>query len=318
VADPSHSVAIVRKLWRYARHRTVAGTIYTIRNPWVLLRRHGTIELTDGAKLPFREENKAAVLRIAFFALDTGVRFGAGAGAWTVDPEVRVIGTPGGVRFLTEGFDPTIFVETFLSDVHFVDFDFRGRAVVEGGAFVGDTGLYYAQRGASVYSFEPDPRSYALAQRNLELNPSLAGSIRLRNWAIGRDGSVDFPIAPGGSGSASLQYPSRELARIRSVSIGTILSEFRLEQPYLLHLDIKGEEFGVVEDDAVGRFERLRIEYSPYLGRGAEAGSRSLERLIERVRQLGFTEVRVMKHNALRYDLREHGTLDARKSVASP
>ena len=313
MTDPGRSASELLRILRYSRSRTVEGDIYGLRNPSVLLRRSGTLELTDGTKLPFRPENKSAALKLALFALDNGVRFGRSAGTWRVDPEVRVIETPAGLRFLAESFDPTIFAETFLYDVHFVDFDLRDKVVVEGGAFVGDTALYYAQQGATVYSFEPDPRSFELARRNLELNPELGRSVTLTNWALGRDGEVDFPVAAGGGGSVSSRTTGAGRVRVRSAGIGTILDAFHIARPYLLHLDIKGEEFAVVADDRLASFERLRIEYSPYLGPRTGIGGRSLEGLLGRLTQLGFEEIRVFKHNHLRYDLRNHGTIDARK-----
>ena len=251
------------------------------------------------------------------FALDNGVRWGRDPGTWRIDAELRVVETPTGLRFLTESFNPTIFAETFLNDVHFVEYDLRGKVVVEGGAFVGDTALYYAQKGATVYSFEPDPGSYELARRNLELNPDLSRSVILNNWALGRDGEVDFPVAAGGSGGSLLATPRSKYLRVRSVGIGTILSEFRLADPYLLHLDIKGEESRVLEDASLARFQRLRIEYSPYLRAKHGADDASLPHMLERLDRLGFREVRVFKHNRFRFDLRDHGTIDARKNSAS-
>lgn len=315
--DPGRSVANLLRVLSYLRTRTVEGDVYSLRNPWVLWKRSGTLELTDGTRLPFRPENKAAVIGLAMFALDHGVRWGHDVGTWRIDPELRVVETPSGLRFLTESFDPTIFAETFLSDVHFVEFDLRGKVVVEAGAFVGDTALYYAQKGATVYSFEPDPASCELARRNLELNPQLSRSVTLNNWALGRDGEIDFPVAAGGGASSSLVAPGMRYARVRSVGIGTILNEFRLADPYLLHLDIKGEEAAVLADDSLARFERLRIEYSPYLHAkdGTDVGS--LRRILERLDGMGFREVRVYKHNSLRYDLGNHGTIDARKLISS-
>ena len=305
------------KVLGYLRSRTVEGDVYSLRNPWVLWKRSGTLEFTDGTRFPFQAENKTAIVNLAMFALDNGVRWGRDAGTWRIDPELRVVQTPSGLRFFAESVDPTIFTETFLNDVHFVEFDLRGKVVVEGGAFVGDTALYYAQKGATVYSFEPDPGSCELARRNLELNPDLARSVVLRNWAIGRDGEVDFPVAARGSGGSTLAAPGARSVRVRSVGIGTILSEFRLADPYLLHLDIKGEEARVLEDESLARFQRLRIEYSSYLHAKNGGGDGSLRHMLERLDRLGFGDVRVFKHNRFRFDLRDHGTIDARRKITS-
>ena len=60
-------------------------------------------------------------------------------------------------------FDPLIFSETFLADIHFSNFDLKNKIVIQAGGFIGDTALYYSSRGAKVFSFEPDINSYQLA-----------------------------------------------------------------------------------------------------------------------------------------------------------
>jgi len=54
----------------------------------------------------------------------------------------------------------------------------------------------------------------------------------------------------------------------------------------------------------------VRIEYSSYL-----LGRRDLgpDTLIHRLRALGYRDIRVFKHNHLRYRLKKHGTLLAVK-----
>lgn len=316
--EPGRRLADVLKILTYSGHRTVEGDRYSLRNPWALLARTGSLEFSDGSRLPFNAGNRSSVERVVMFALENGVRFGKSPGSWRIDPAGQVIETPSGLRFVFESVDPTIFAETFLQDVHYTDFDLQGRTVVTGGAFVGDTALYHAQKGATVFALEPDPRSFGLAQRNLALNPDAAKSITLRNWAIGHDGWVAFPLIPEGSGGSSLGSLARDHVRVRSVSLQTILSEFSITAPYLLDLDIKGQEFCLLEDDALGRFERLRIEYSPFLRSKDDSCERSLARLLERLGQLGYHDVRVFKHNALRYDLQSHGTIDARRSRGAP
>ena len=312
MTDRIYYLPIFRRLWRYARTSTRDGEIYSVRNSWVLLRRAGTIELTDGTKLPFDASTKSDVVRVMMFALDYGAHFGEGDAEWRLDIPAHLLRTPDGIRFLLESLNPGIFAETFLDQIHFVDFDLTGKVVVEGGAYVGDTALYYAQRGATVHSFEPDPRTFALAERNIALNPELSGRIHLHNWAIGKDGEISFPMAKGDSGSSSVHDTAPEYARVRSVSVQTILKECGIERPYLLHLDIKGEEAMVLGDAAVSAFERVRVEYSPYL-LAKTVHQPTLRELLDRLRELGFAQVRVFKHIRSRFSLEKYGTIDAKK-----
>lgn len=300
------------KLVYYGMVPTIDGTRYTVRNPFALLKDSGVIELTDGARLHFDRESKKKMIEVIAFALTEGVRFGSSAGKWKILAD-NIIETPQGLKFYLESFDSTIFGETFLYDAHFVEFDLRDKTVIEAGAFVGDTALYYASKGATVYSFEPDAWSYELAVRNIALNAKSSSQITLRNYAIGHDGEMDFPVGLNGTGVPSTTDLRRGPGRVRSVSVASILKEFNIDEPYLLHLDIKGEEFKVVREPVVSKFKRVRIEYSPYLRAETDVRRRDLDVLLRRLRDSGFEHIRIFKHNDGRYDLSRHGTIDARK-----
>ena len=80
--------------------------------------------------------------------------------------------------------------------------------------------------------------------------------------------------------------------------------------PFLLDLDIKGYEFTVIEDASIEKFQRIRIEYSPYL---LNSKNETLDYLLNKLKNYGFNKVRIYKHNNLRFDLMNHGTLEAEK-----
>ncbi|MEM3753854.1 MAG: FkbM family methyltransferase [Candidatus Micrarchaeaceae archaeon] len=163
---------------------------------------------------------------------------------------------------------------------------------------------------ARVIAFEPDPNSFKIAKENISLNPDLAERITLVNYAIGRDGIVEFPVHDDSSGSSIYENTKADKVKVRSVSISTILKEFNIASPYLLDIDIKGAEFEVIEDPSLSKFSRIRIEYSPYL---LNDPSKSLQYIIQKLNNYGFNKVRIWKHNSLRFDLQNHGTIDAEK-----
>ncbi len=297
--------------WCKLNSETIEGKKYTIENPWVIFRKSGVIKLTNGDKYEFNRNNKKEMLRIILFALDNGVTFNNKEEGWKLDDQNGIIETPTGIRFDIRSFDNLIFSETFLYDIHFVEFDLVGKTVIQGGGFTGDTALYFASRGAKVYSFEPDPNSFNLAINNIKLNPHLQKNIVMKNYAIGKDEIIKFPVNPAGSGGSSLYNSHKgQVADVRSVSIKTIMSEFNIEEPYLLDLDIKGSEFDVINDNAIKNFEILRIEYTTKIGEKI-IGERNY--LINKLKEYGFNMIRIYKHNILRYDLCNHGTIEARK-----
>ncbi|WP_048816748.1 FkbM family methyltransferase [Caldisphaera lagunensis] len=204
--------------------------------------------------------------------------------------------TPNGLKFYIENFDPLIFSETFIYDIHYSD-NLNGKIVIQAGGFTGDTALYYASKGARVYSFEPDPINYELALKNISLNPHLAQNIIMKNYALGKDEIIDFPITGTGFSSA-YNLNTGKTTKVRSISITQIIKEFNITDPYLLDLDIKGKEFEVINDESLSLFRKVRIEYSPDL-----VG----------LKDYGFKSIRVFKHNCLNYDLHYHGTIEATK-----
>jgi FkbM family methyltransferase len=76
--------------------------------------------------------------------------------------------------------------------------------VLDIGAFVGDTALYYAERGAYVVVAEPLPNNYKTMMKNLGLNPDLKPRIVPINAAVaGRDGFMDVKYSGEIYGGAS-------------------------------------------------------------------------------------------------------------------
>ncbi|QGA68535.1 FkbM family methyltransferase [Sulfolobus sp. E11-6] len=272
-----------------------------------LLKRKGYFITKEGYKLKFNETNKKDVFQLLLLNLFHGVVFQDKEGYWRVDSEKGIVILPNGLKFKIRNFDSLIFAETFLYDIHY-DNNLNGKIVVQGGGFIGDTALYYASKGAIVYSFEPDPISFNIALENISLNPELSKRITMINYAIGRDGMVKFPVNPAGSGPSSIYHTEgMKTIEVRSVSISTILKEFDISEPYLLDLDIKGAEFDVIDDPSVSKFHKVRIEYSSIL----VGKDRNI--LINKLKEYGFKEIRIYKHNCGIYDLHDHGVIEAIK-----
>jgi FkbM family methyltransferase len=174
---------------------------------------------------------------------------------WRVDWQNKILILPNGLRFYLYSVDPLIFSETFIHDIHFVGFDLKDKVVVDVGAFVGDTALYYANFGAIVYAYEPNPVNFYWLKKNIELNPHLKDRIKIFNEAVGKDEEIEIPIGGNINGGFSIYSPAKEKTlRIKSVSLRKILEENNLNNPYLLKADCKGCEYYIIEDDAISKF----------------------------------------------------------------
>jgi len=175
---------------------------------------------------------------------------------WRVDWENKILILPNGLRFYLYSVDPLIFSETFIHDIHFVGFDLKDKVIVDVGAFVGDTALYYASLGAVVYAYEPHPINFYWLKKNIELNPHLKDRIKIFNEAVGKDEEIEIPIGGNINGGFSIYSPVKEKAlRIKSISLRKILEENNLDSSYLLKADCKGCEYYIIEDDAISKFE---------------------------------------------------------------
>jgi len=279
------------------------------RNLINLYKKNGHLKCPNGFIFNFNSTNAEYVKKLFEFCIIYGVKFSDERGLWNYKD--GIITTPQGIKFKIDMFDPLIFSETFLSDIHFSDFNLENKLVVQAGGFIGDTALYYAYRGANVYSFEPDINSFNLALENIKLNPELSNRIVMKNYAIGKDEIIEFPInSKGSGGSSAYSLNGKKTSKVQSVSIKTILEKFSINDPYLLDLDIKGKEFVVIKDKSISEFKMIRIEYSTSID-DKRIGERL--QLIEKLKEYGFNKIRIFKHNELRYDLTDHGTIEATK-----
>jgi hypothetical protein len=101
-----------------------------------------------------------------------------------------------------------------------------GKSVVDVGAFIGDTAIYFSVKGArTILAFEPDPRSFELAKENLARND--IKNVRLYNTGIkenlaeivGLVGKVDLlkMDCEGCEHSAILSMSDKELSTIEKI-----------------------------------------------------------------------------------------------------
>ena len=123
-----------------------------------------------------------------------------------------------------------------------------GRVVVDVGANVGDSVVYFARRGAiHVYGFEPDVVTYNAALRNIELN-------HLDNVTVTR-AAVTGPIGAAPAGSQEMSFAD-VLDQVRSSHPGV---------PIVCKIDCEGCEYSLFADslqaESVDQVSQVMIEY---------------------------------------------------------
>ena len=224
---------------------------------------------------------------------------------------------PDGTLLTLESFDSVVLAETWLYDVHFLGFDLDNWFVLDIGAYIGDTALYYAKRGAFVVAIEPLPSNYNVMLRNIELNSNLKSRIVPMNIAVsGEDGFVELGYSASVNGNASIYNARKFKSKVKSMRLSTLvkeiigmgidLSRFRIR---VLKMDCKGCEYDVIGETNVLRlFDIIKLEYSGYLR------SKTYHELKNTIEALGF-KCRNWAHNeiALRIGLDKHGVLTCMK-----
>ena len=147
----------------------------------------------------------------------------------------------------------------------FGDYDFldvKDKVVVDIGASIGDTPVYFALRGAkNVIAFEPFPKIFELARRNVEEN-GLQDKIVLVNAGCGYDGKVRVREDVETDAGTKLVDHSVGM-EIPVYSLNTIIRMFNIEGA-VLKVDCEGCEydlFRTATNESLSKFNQIMIEY---------------------------------------------------------
>jgi FkbM family methyltransferase len=154
------------------------------------------------------------------------------------------------------------FEETFIKEVY-KWLNFKGKEVVDVGAYVGDSAIYFALNGAKhVYAFEPYPFSWRIASRNISLN-NLEKKITLLNEAVGGESKVIY-VDEKYPASADEELKEFEKGKkIRVTTLEEIVKRFRLKNA-VLKMDCEGCEYNSIintTNEILRRFNQIIVEY---------------------------------------------------------
>jgi FkbM family methyltransferase len=177
-------------------------------------------------------------------------------------------------------------VETFVRgdyEVPEVLSGLKGRDVIDVGANVGDTALYFVLNGArKVIAVEPLPNVARCAEENLKLN-GITDEVKVINAALG-SGPVSVPCdydlwSSIGFSTLSGSGP----CKVPGVTLSDLLD--MIDDPYLLKMDCEGCEAQVIFGPERGRlrtFEHIIFETHPHIT------GVSNEKLLASLKELGF------------------------------
>jgi len=148
--------------------------------------------------------------------------------------------------------------------------DVKEKRVLDAGASIGDTAVYFALRGArEVVAFEPYPFPYQFALRNVEANG--LRNVRVINAGVsGRDGTVRVTGGETTIGDDLKPSDEPDAVEVPIYSLDRVLEEYG---PFdVLKMDCEGCEYdAILNSKRIGELRQIQLEYHYGPGRLAEA-----------------------------------------------
>ncbi len=154
---------------------------------------------------------------------------------------------------------PSIF-EIFITRVY-EKIDVKGRTVIDVEAFVGDSTIYFALRGAKkVVAIEPHPGAYQEMIENIRMNNLMEKIIPVNAGLASKPGAVAVEDVDVDATARKYHGPGR--GAIRAVTLEQVVRDYGVE-PDVLKMDCEGCEYDVVINDYehVRRFKEIILEH---------------------------------------------------------
>jgi len=170
----------------------------------------------------------------------------------------------GNVRF--KHMRCTIF--QVFNDGDYEQLNVKGRVVIDVGAYIGDSAIYFALKGArKVIAIEPHPGAYAEMLDNIKLNNMENVIIPINAGLASKPGKVCFENVNINIASIIYHRPGDCPITVPAVTLCDLMNRFGIDpNDAVLKMDCEGCEFDVVLNDYehVRLFRELILEYHSY------------------------------------------------------
>jgi FkbM family methyltransferase len=238
------------------------------------LKKNAVAVFRRGYKFPIQRESADSLDKLRWKSFMSYV------GLFREMPEATVLAN-GNVKFPYRGREwefffgkwgvhglPEIFKhETYKQFVE--EFDLKGRTVVDIGAHVGDTSVFWAAWGAKrIYGYEPLPGMFRLAEENMKLNGLEATAQIFLCGVGGKTGSfVEDATFDNLFGTAPyLDVNMGDLKTGEEIPITTlkdIVDKFKIKNAFM-KIDCEGFEYDILlnaPNDVLKKFDYIVVEY---------------------------------------------------------
>jgi len=147
--------------------------------------------------------------------------------------------------------------------------DARNKIIIDIGAFVGDSAIYFVLKGARrVIAIEPHPGAFAEMLDNIKLNNLEGVIIPVNAGLVGRPGKICIEDVGVEDTAVTYHRPGDCPSTIKAVTLGELINGFGIDgDRAVLKMDCEGCEFDVILNDYehVRLFRELIFEYHSYV-----------------------------------------------------
>ena len=168
-------------------------------------------------------------------------------------------------------------IEEFFSDDSWDMLNLNNRDIIDIGANVADTSLYFAKNGANVIAFEPVKHLYELGLENISLNLKLKDNIQLINKAVGgKKGTINIT-----NRSTKSYINNNDSYNIEVITVNDILNDYEFPAD-ILKMDCEGCEFEIILTTDLTMFNEIVFEHH------SKIAGKDFRPLIEKLTKEGF------------------------------
>ncbi len=133
--------------------------------------------------------------------------------------------------------------------------------LIDIGGNVGDSALYFADKGYNVVALEPVPPIYDIAIKNISLNPELKDKITFINKACScKRGVLTISFDENDTGGAGQYADASNQVDVDTITIEDIIKDFNIE-PNILKIDCEGCEVNIIKYSDLSMFKQIIFEY---------------------------------------------------------
>jgi FkbM family methyltransferase len=145
----------------------------------------------------------------------------------------------------------------------------KDRIVVDVGAFVGDSAIYFALKGArKVIAIEPHPEAYEEMLENIRLNKLEDVIVPINAGLASRHGRIRIESVDIERTAITYHRPSKCNGEVMALCLSELISKYNIDSNAALKLDCQGCEYDIILNDyaRIKLFDEILLEYHANVG----------------------------------------------------